>query len=108
MAPFPSGLVVGKFYPPHRGHLHLIAEAAARCGQLTVLVMAARAETVPLADRVAWLRAACGGLSAVTVIGVPCDVPVDFGDATVWTAQVAVMRAALEERAVSARRGVQQ
>ena len=47
--------------------------------QVTVLVMAARAETVPLADRVAWLRAACEGLPAVTVAGVRCDVPVDFG-----------------------------
>jgi HTH-type transcriptional repressor of NAD biosynthesis genes len=93
---FPSGLVVGKFYPPHRGHLHLIEAAAARCRQVTVLVMAARVETVPLADRVAWLRAACGGLPAVTVIGVPCDVPVDFGSGPVWTAQVAVMTAALE------------
>jgi len=93
---FPSGLVVGKFYPPHRGHLHLIEAAAASCRQLTVLVMAARVETVPLADRVAWLRAACGGLPAVTVIGVPCDVPVDFGSGPVWTAQVAVMTAALE------------
>jgi hypothetical protein len=93
---FPSGLVVGKFYPPHCGHLHLIEAAAASCRQVTVLVMAARVETVPLADRVAWLRAACGGLPAVTVIGVPCDVPVDFGSGPVWTAQVAVMTAALE------------
>jgi HTH-type transcriptional regulator, transcriptional repressor of NAD biosynthesis genes len=95
-APFPSGLVVGKFYPPHRGHLNLIEAAAAQCRQVNVLVMAARAETVPLADRVAWLRAACGGLPAVTVAGVPCDVPVDFASETVWAAQVAVMAAALE------------
>jgi HTH-type transcriptional regulator, transcriptional repressor of NAD biosynthesis genes len=95
-AAFPHGLVVGKFYPPHCGHLHLIEAAAARCRQVTVLAMAARAETVPLSDRVAWLRAACGGLPAVTVIGVPCDAPVDFASAPVWSAQVAVMRAALE------------
>ena len=92
----PSGLVVGKFYPPHRGHLNLIEVAAAACRQVTVLVMAARAETVPLAGRVAWLRAACRGLAAVTVVGVPCDVPVDFASETVWAAQVAVMAAALE------------
>jgi HTH-type transcriptional repressor of NAD biosynthesis genes len=95
-ASFPHGLVVGKFYPPHRGHLHLIEAAAERCRVVTVLVMAAACETLPLADRVRWLRAACGGLPAVTVIGVPCDVPVDFGDAAIWTAQVAVMLAALE------------
>jgi HTH-type transcriptional regulator, transcriptional repressor of NAD biosynthesis genes len=89
------GLVVGKFYPPHRGHQYLIGQAAARCAQVTVLVMAAGCETLPLADRVSWLQAACGGLPTVTVIGVRCDVPVDFGDEAIWAAQVAVMRAAL-------------
>ena len=93
---FSSGLVVGKFYPPHHGHLHLIEAAAAQCHEVTVLVMAARAETVPLADRVAWLRAACESLPAVTVIGAPCDVPVDLGSGPVWMAQVAVMITALE------------
>jgi len=96
---FRHGLVVGKFYPPHRGHQYVIQQAASGCGQVTVLAMAAGAETLPLADRVTWLRAACAGLPAVTVIGVPCDVPVDFGDEAIWTAQVAVMRAALEQGA---------
>jgi HTH-type transcriptional regulator, transcriptional repressor of NAD biosynthesis genes len=95
-ASFPHGLVVGKFYPPHRGHLYLIEQAAAQCAQVTVLAMAAACETLPLADRVAWLRAECGRLPAVTVAGVRCDVPVDFGAGAIWTAQVAVMRAALD------------
>lgn len=93
---FCHGLVVGKFYPPHRGHQFLIEQAAARCAQVTVLVMAARCETLPLAERMTWLRAGCAGIPAVAVAGIRCDVPVDFGDETVWAAQVAVMRAALE------------
>ncbi len=28
-ATFPHGLVVGKFYPPHRGHQYLIERSAA-------------------------------------------------------------------------------
>jgi HTH-type transcriptional regulator, transcriptional repressor of NAD biosynthesis genes len=92
---FPHGLVVGKFYPPHRGHQYLIEQAAARSAQVTVLVMAAACETLPLADRVAWLRAASMSLPAVTVTGTCCDVPVDFRDETVWAAQVAVMNTAL-------------
>jgi NadR type nicotinamide-nucleotide adenylyltransferase len=92
---FPHGLVVGKFYPPHRGHEYLIERAAARSTQVTVLAMAAACETLPLADRVAWLRAACMGLPAVTIAGACCDVPVDFRDEMVWAAQVAVMNAAL-------------
>jgi NadR type nicotinamide-nucleotide adenylyltransferase len=101
-APFPHGLVVGKFYPPHRGHMYLIEQAAARCSRVTVLVMAAACETVPMADRVGWLREACAGVPGVSVAGVRCDVPVDFGDEAIWTAQVAVMRAALEGNGVAA------
>jgi HTH-type transcriptional repressor of NAD biosynthesis genes len=101
-ARFGHGLIIGKFYPPHLGHLYLITEAAIACDRVTVLVMAARRETIPLPDRVAWLRATFatdawgeGGGAEVVVCGVTCDAPVDYGDATVWTAQVAVMRAAL-------------
>lgn len=92
------GLIIGKFYPPHRGHLHLIDSAVRSCDQVTVLVMAARRETIPLADRVAWLRDAVGrapGPDQVTVCGVACDAPVDYGSERVWDAQVAVMTAAL-------------
>jgi HTH-type transcriptional regulator, transcriptional repressor of NAD biosynthesis genes len=95
-ATFPHGLVVGKFYPPHRGHQYLIERAAALCARVTVLVMAAGSETLPLADRVAWLQASCARRPAVTVAGVRCDVPVDFGSTAIWAAQLAVMRAALE------------
>ena len=95
-ATFPHGLVVGKFYPPHRGHQYLIERAAALCARVTVLVMAAGSETLALADRVAWLQASCGPLPTVTVAGVRCDVPVDFCSKAIWAAQLAVMRAALE------------
>ena len=90
------GLVVGKFYPPHRGHQYLIGRAAALCARVTVLVMAAGSETVPPEDRVGWLRASCADLQGVEVAGVRCDVPVDFSDEAIWAAQVAVMRAVLE------------
>lgn len=90
---FDHGLVIGKFYPPHLGHEYLIGRAAAACETVTVLVMAAARETIPLGDRVAWLRDACA--PNVTVLGVACDAPVDYDDRAVWAAQVAVMRATL-------------
>lgn len=99
MTDFGHGLVVGKFYPPHVGHHHLIRTMAARCERSTVLVEAAAIESVSLAERVAWLAEVHPD---VTVYGVPCDVPVDFGDEHVWTAQVAIMRAALGGEAVDA------
>src|SRR5262245_17694762 len=95
-AAFGHGVVVGKFYPPHRGHQYLIERAAALCARVTVLVMAAGSETLPLGVRVAWLQASRAHLRGVTVAGVRCDVPVDFGSEAIWAAQVAVMRAALE------------
>ncbi len=96
---FAHGLVVGKFYPPHLGHDLVISRAAAACQRVSVLVMAARTETVRLADRVAWLRASHASEPGVAVTGARCDIPVDFGSPAVWTAQVALMRSALANSA---------
>src|SRR5438309_1945529 len=90
------GLVVGKFYPPHLGHHRLIDWAATRCAELTVLAMAATGESVPLPDRIDWLHAAHADLSNLHIVGVRCDVPVDFDNDAIWSAQLAVMRAALD------------
>lgn len=96
-AGYGHGLVIGKFYPPHLGHRYLIETAAKACEQVTVLVMAASSETVPLADRVAWLTTALAARPRVLVAGVVCDVPVDYADPIIWQAQVAVMQAALRQ-----------
>ena len=89
------GLLIGKFYPPHRGHHEAIRQAAGRCRRLTVLVMASAVESIRLEDRVAWLRAEHLDDVEVRVLGVRCDAPVDLGDRAVWTAQVATVQAAL-------------
>ncbi|MET0648134.1 MAG: AAA family ATPase [Pyrinomonadaceae bacterium] len=50
------GLLVGKFYPPHRGHKHLIDTARARVDELSVIVCRKDGE-VPAGElRAAWLR----------------------------------------------------
>lgn len=50
------GLIVGKFYPPHRGHKHLIDTARAQVDELTVIVCRKDGE-VPAGElRAAWLR----------------------------------------------------
>lgn len=41
------GLVVGKFYPPHNGHHHLIDTALAECDQVTVVLMYSKVESIP-------------------------------------------------------------
>jgi len=50
------GLILGKFYPPHAGHLHLIDAARAKVDRLTVLVGSLKRETIPGERRVEWLR----------------------------------------------------
>jgi cytidyltransferase-like protein len=39
---FGTGFTLGKFMLPHRGHLYLVREAAARCDDLIVLVARVR------------------------------------------------------------------
>jgi len=92
------GLFIGKFYPPHQGHHEVIRMAAQRCERVTVVVMASAAETIAVADRVAWTRAEHADSPSVQVVGVRCDAPLDLGDARVWAAQVAVMQAGVRSR----------
>ncbi len=88
-------LVIGKFYPPHAGHHHLVRSAAGVAEQVTVVVMASAAESIPLADRVSWMRDTHAVDETVTVTGVVCDAPMDLDSQSVWAAQVACMRAAV-------------
>ncbi|WP_020471675.1 AAA family ATPase [Zavarzinella formosa] len=50
------GLVVGKFYPPHRGHKHLIDAALAGADEVHVIVCDKPGENPPAVLRAAWLR----------------------------------------------------
>ncbi|MDO7847694.1 AAA family ATPase [Hymenobacter sp. M29] len=53
---YSTGLVVGKFWPPHRGH-QLLLETAAQVAELVVLVYAnPDSPTHPAATRADWLR----------------------------------------------------
>ncbi|MFD7257489.1 AAA family ATPase [Streptomyces sp. NPDC059874] len=92
MRRYGHGLVLGKFYPPHAGHHHLVRTAQDRCDRLTVLVCAASVESVPLADRVAWMREEHPDTD---VVGAVDDIPVDLTDPTVWEAHMAIFREAV-------------
>ena len=50
------GLIIGKFYPPHRGHEYLIRFAHARAAELHVMVFYRADETIPGELRAQWLR----------------------------------------------------
>jgi HTH-type transcriptional regulator, transcriptional repressor of NAD biosynthesis genes len=50
------GLIVGKFYPPHRGHKHLIDSARLQVDRLIVIVAHHPAQTIPGELRKTWLE----------------------------------------------------
>jgi NadR type nicotinamide-nucleotide adenylyltransferase len=50
------GFVVGKFYPPHRGHRHLIETARRCCDRLVVLLPHHASQKIPGELRRAWLE----------------------------------------------------
>jgi HTH-type transcriptional repressor of NAD biosynthesis genes len=50
------GLIVGKFYPPHRGHKHLIDSARQQVDRLVVILAYHTSQTIPGELRKAWLE----------------------------------------------------
>jgi NadR type nicotinamide-nucleotide adenylyltransferase len=101
-ARFRHGLVVGKFYPPHAGHHFLIDTAAAACGRVSVVVAGAMVESIPQADRAAWLAATHAHQPGVTILAAADDHPVDYDAPAVWDAHVAVFEAAVARGVVLA------
>ncbi len=91
------GLVMGKFYPPHAGHRLLVRTAAATCDRVTVLVLAHPSESIPLEQRVAWLREIHAPDVHVVVHGAMDDLPIDYVDPAVWELHVDLLRQSLAE-----------
>ncbi len=81
MKRFESGVVIGKFYPPHRGHSLLIETAASQCRRLTVLVCGKPEQTMPLAVRVACLREIHPDVEVI-----PVEDTIDDDDTLGWAA----------------------
>ncbi|GGK66465.1 transcriptional regulator NadR [Sphaerisporangium melleum] len=91
---FRHGLVIGKFYPPHAGHHHLIDTAAADCARLTVVAAGSSVESIPLALRTAWLRER-HPQPHVEIIPVLDDAEMDFESDAIWEEHVNAFRTGL-------------
>lgn len=74
-----TGLVIGKFLPPHRGHLYLIDVASAAVDHLDVIVAARDDQPIDGATRRAWMREI---YPAINVVLVDDDIPDDGGERT--------------------------
>jgi HTH-type transcriptional regulator, transcriptional repressor of NAD biosynthesis genes len=98
---FAHGLIVGKFYPPHHGHVYLIRTALFHCRRVTVLVLASSDERLPMQQRARWLRECFPDADHLRVIEALDDVPVDYEDPDIWRAHVAIMRGALRDEAAA-------
>ncbi|HEX8499305.1 MAG TPA: AAA family ATPase [Pyrinomonadaceae bacterium] len=73
------GLIVGKFYPPHRGHKFLIDAARARVDELSVIVCGKGGEAPPGELRAAWLREIHPDVRVILI-----DDTLDADDPRVW------------------------
>ena len=88
------GLVLGKFLPPHAGHHELVDFALERCERVTVLVLGATAEPIPLALRREWMRERHPGARVVAGWD---ELPIDFDDPHVHDLHIALMERLLNE-----------
>jgi NadR type nicotinamide-nucleotide adenylyltransferase len=73
------GLIVGKFYPPHRGHKHLIEFGRERVDELNVIVCQKPDEAPPGKLRVAWLEEIHPGVRFFLI-----DDTLDADDSQAW------------------------
>lgn len=76
---FATGVVIGKFLPPHRGHKLLIDTAQSRCQKLTVIICGKPNDFVAAETRAAWLRAIHPQVTVLLI-----DDCYDENDSRVW------------------------
>ena len=62
-----KGIVIGKFYPPHKGHKHLIDFAMRNSDSLVVVVCWRSDQKIPGALRAAWIREIHPGAEVIVV-----------------------------------------
>ena len=86
----PTGLIVGRFVPPHLGHRFLIDASAARVERLVVMVNGGPDDAVPGELRARWLQE---DHPRARVILVRHELKTDFNDAGLWARWVALFQA---------------
>lgn len=93
MKTYRHGLVLGKFYPFHAGHQHLVRAASARWERVTVQVLASSVESIPVEVRADWIRSEHPEVGVVTGVD---ETAVDFGDAAIWDLHMRVIEGLLD------------
>lgn len=79
------GLVLGKFLPPHRGHVHLFDFARAYCDEVAIVVERIPGEAIPSTVRVEWVRELAPGCRVIHLTDENPQDPADHPEFwTVW------------------------
>ncbi len=86
---YPTGLIVGRFDPPHLGHSSMIRWAAARTEELVVYVNSRSIDAAPGVLRAGWLAELHPDVS---VIEVRHDLDTDFADEELWARWMTLFR----------------
>jgi NadR type nicotinamide-nucleotide adenylyltransferase len=91
---FRHGLVLGKFYPFHAGHSHLIRKALMESERVTVQVLGSSVESLSMEERADWIRQEHPTARIVTALD---DAEVDFDSEEAWVEHMRVIEACLDE-----------
>ncbi len=90
---YKSGLIVGKFLPPHKGHLFLINTALENAEIVTLLVCSLKNEPIEGDDRFNWLKEIYKGEKRLNIINFKEEVPqVPEEDPNFWDIWVGIAR----------------
>ena len=84
-----SGLIIGRFDPPHLGHSYMIEWARDRCEQLVVFVNTKQGEAAPGHLRAQWLQDLH---PEVKVVQVEHDLHNDWDDQELWAKWINLLR----------------
>lgn len=74
---YKKGLVIGKFMPPHKGHLELIKFAFRRCEKLIVAVCSRPEEPIAGKLRYQWMKEMFNDHKNITIAQIKKDLPQD-------------------------------
>lgn len=95
-----TGLTIGKFYPPHNGHIHMIEKAADLTDKLVVIVLGHSFQKFNPEVRAEWIREAIGYREDVKVIGMWNNAYDDYEDDNVWLDHDHIMKAAMRQAGI--------
>lgn len=83
---YKKGFILGKFLPPHKGHLYLIQSALEQCEELTVLVCTILKEPIPGVLRYQWMKELVPHAKIIHVTDEVPSYPSEHSDFwTIWT-----------------------